>query len=121
MIDPRAVAVQGIGYVAIVVATVGLLAAEQPVVAEGGGGSAKFYEPNQRIDKKKPQNIDGGAVVAGVLLKAKTHRPSAVGYTVIDVEHKIECLQSCSLVEVPVVSGVRNLSDEEFALLIAMV
>lgn len=119
MIDPRALAVQGIGYAAIVVATAGLLLVDQPVVASGGGGSAKFYEPNQKVDKKK--EIDGTVVVSGISLKAKTHRPSAVGYTVIDVENKVDGLQSCSVVEVPIVSGVRNLSDEEFALLIAMV
>ena len=119
MIDPRALAVQGIGYAAVVLATTGLVFSGQPSSQSSGGGSYKFYEPNQRIDKKK--EIDGTVVVAGISLKAKTHRPSAVGYTVIDVENTVDCLQSCSLVEIPIVSGVRNLSDEEFALLIAMV
>ncbi len=52
MIDPRAIAVQGIGYVAIVVATTGLLFQGAPSVSSGGG-SYSFIEPYTKTKKKE--------------------------------------------------------------------
>lgn len=118
MIDPRAIAAQGIGYVAVVVATAGLLFEAAPAVSEAGGGSTRFYEPNKK--EKKKEQLDANVSVPKVGITAKTYKPSVVGETVINVENLVYSVEVVSDVGQLSTHAIKNLHDEEFALLVAL-
>jgi hypothetical protein len=119
MIDPRAVAVQGIGYVAIVVATAGLLFEEAPAVSSGGG-SYRFIEPYAK-PKKKEEQQDASVWLQPIKLKASIGKPSALGAIRIDAECRLYANSLASDVGEVMTSSTKNLHDEEFAILLAMV
>lgn len=119
MIDPRAIAVQGIGYVAIVVATTGLLFQGAPSVSSGGG-SYSFIEPYTKTKKKEEQQ-DASVLLRTIKTKASIGKPSALGAIRIDAECRLYANSLASDVGEVMTSSTKNLHDEEFAILLAMV
>jgi hypothetical protein len=92
---------------------------EPPAPPQGGGGSYRFIEPYNK-PKKKEEQQDASVYVQPVKVKANIGKPSAIGSIRVDAECVVYGNNLASGVGLAITSSTKNLHDEEFAILLAM-